>query len=76
MNAKQIRELADNVFGKRSSLLSLWQEQSENFYPERADFTFKRYLGDDFAGNLTTSYPVLCRRDLGDQIGQMLRPTQ
>lgn len=76
MNAKQIRELAENVFGKRSSLLSLWQEQSENFYPERADFTFKRYLGDDFAGNLTTSYPVLCRRDLGDQIGQMLRPTQ
>jgi hypothetical protein len=26
--------------------------------------------------NLMTSYPVLCRRDLGDQTGMMLRPTR
>jgi len=76
MNAKGLKELADNVFGKRSSLLSLWQEQAENFYPERADFTVKRYLGEEFAGNLSTSYPILARRDFGDQVGQMLRPTQ
>lgn len=75
MDAKKIRETADNLFSKRTSLLGLWQETSENFYPERADFTLKRYLGTDFAGNLTTSYPVLCRRDLGDQIGTMLRNT-
>jgi len=76
MTPKQLRELADNLFAKRGSLLSLWQEQAENFYPERADFTATRSLGEDFAANLTTSYPLLCRRDLGDQIGVMLRPTQ
>ncbi|MHB0965508.1 MAG: portal protein [Bellilinea sp.] len=75
MNSKELRQLADNVFSKRASLLSLWQEQAENFYPERADFTFKRYLGDDFAANLMTSYPVLVSRDLGDQISTMLRNT-
>jgi hypothetical protein len=53
----------------------LWQEIAENFYPERADFTYHRSLGTDFAANLMTSYPVLCRRDLGDQTGMMLRPT-
>ena len=56
--------------------MSLLQEIAENFYPERADFTLIRNLGQDFAAHLTTSYPLLCRRDLGDQIGQMLRPTQ
>jgi hypothetical protein len=53
----------------------LWQEIAENFYPERADFTVVRNLGDDYAQHLTTSYPLLCRRDLGDQVGVMLRPT-
>ena len=76
MTPKQLRELVDNLFSKRGSLLSLWQEQSDNFYPERADFTATRSLGEDFAANLTTSYPLLVRRDLGDQIGVMLRPTQ
>jgi hypothetical protein len=75
MNAKQLNDLAQNVFGKRTSLLSLWQEIAENFYPERADFTYKRSLGTDFAAGAMTSYPFLCRRDLGDQIGTMLRPT-
>lgn len=75
MNAKELAEMGGTLFGKRSSLLSLWQEQADNFYPERADFTFQRSLGTDFAANLMTSYPVLCRRDLGDQFGAMLRPT-
>jgi hypothetical protein len=38
-------------------------------------FTLSRSLGDDFAGNLYTSYPILMRRDLGNQFGVMLRPT-
>ena len=76
MNAKDLAEFGDGLFSKRSSLLSLWQEQADNFYPERADFTYQRSLGTDFAANLQTSYPVLCRRDLGDQISSMLRPTQ
>lgn len=76
MSPKQLRELADNLFSKRGRLMSLWQEQAEQFYPERADFTITRQLGDDYASHLTTSFPLLCRRDLGDQIGVMLRPTQ
>jgi hypothetical protein len=75
MNAKELKDLADSLFTKRGTLLSLWQEQAENFYPERADFTLRRALGTDFASGMMTSYPILCRRDLGDQIGQMLRPT-
>lgn len=76
MNIKEVRETADTLFSKRSTLLSLWQELAENFYPERADFTLRRVVGYDFAANLSTSYPVYCRRDLGDQLGVMLRPTQ
>lgn len=55
--------------------MMLCQEIAENFYPERALFTIRQEVGDDFAGNLLTSYPILTRRDLGDQIGSMLRPT-
>lgn len=75
MNAKELHELGMSLFSKRSSLMSLWQEQGENFYPERADFTYHRSIGVDFAANLMTSFPLLCRRDLGDQMGAMLRPT-
>jgi hypothetical protein len=75
MNIQQLHETAEHLFSKRSSLMLLWQEQAENFYPQRADFTFSRVLGTDFAGNLMTSYPMLCQRDLQDQIGTMLRPT-
>lgn len=76
MDVKRLHELAINTFGKRESLLSLWQEMAMNFYPERADFTYQRTLGTDFAANLMTSYPIIVRRDLGNQIGTMLRPTE
>lgn len=75
MEAKKLREQADELFSKRSTLTTLWQSISENFYPERADFTLTRHLGSEFVTNLTTSYPLMCRRDLGDQLGTMLRPT-
>jgi len=75
MDVKQLCEVADNLFGKKMSLTSLHQEIADNFYPERADFTISRSLGTDFAANLMTSYPVRCRRDLGNQFGTMLRPT-
>ncbi len=75
MDAKQLKEVADNLFGKKSPLTSLHQEIAENFYPERADFTLTRSIGADFAANLMTSYPVLCRRELGNQFSTMLRPT-
>ena len=74
MDAKALIARGDNLFQKRGSLLSMWQEQADNFYPERADFTVTRSLGDDFASHLTTSYPLLIRRDLGNSFGAMMRP--
>lgn len=74
MNAKQVRDQVLELFNKRSGLMMLRQELAENFYPERADFTLRRTLGTDFASGLTTSYPLLCRRDLGEQFGTMQRP--
>lgn len=68
-------EQGTQLFSKRSSLLSLWQEIADNFYPERADFTTTRNLGQDFAANLMTSYPVMARRDLGNAINAILRPS-
>jgi hypothetical protein len=75
MTPKALRELADNLFSKRAPWVSLQQEIAEQFYPERADFTVQRSLGTDYASHLTSSFPILCRRDLGDQTGTMLRPT-
>lgn len=75
MNAKQLRELGDDLFGKKGPLNSLWQDQADNFYVERANFTLQRSIGMDFAANLMTSYPMMCRRDLGNAFGSMLRPT-
>lgn len=66
----------DQLFGKRGALLSLWQHLAEQFYPERADFSVVRNVGAEFADGLTTSYPVIARRDLGNALAAMLRPTQ
>ena len=70
-----LKKQGDALFDGRGNLMSLWQEIADNFYPERADFTESRDVGTDFAGHLDTSYPLLARRDLGNQIGGMLRPT-
>ncbi len=65
----------EQLFSKRSALMSFWQEVAENFYPERADFTGALGIGANFASELMTSYPVLVRRELGNAFGGMLRPT-
>lgn len=75
MDVKQLRDLAEDLFTKKLPLNTLHQEIADNFYPERAEFTTKRSLGTDFAANLMTSYPAMCRRELGNQFGTMLRPT-
>lgn len=75
MDAKQLVELGQDLFGKKAPLTSLHQEIADNFYPERADFTLTRSMGSDFAAHLMSSYPLQCRRSLGDQLGVMLRPT-
>ncbi len=72
--AKEIIQQGDNLFSKRMSFMSLLQEIADNFYPERANFTVQRFDGQDFAANLTTSYPILTRRELGSLVTTMLRP--
>ena len=74
--AKALISQGDSLFTQKLTLISLWQEMAEHFYPERADFTVNRYLGEEFAGNLMTSYPLLVRRELGSSFSAMLRPTQ
>lgn len=75
MNIADLITRGDQLHGKRTGLLSLWQEIADHFYVERSDFTTTRNLGTDFAAHLTTSYPLLVRRDLGDQISSILRPS-
>ncbi len=72
---ERLIEHGDLLFTKRWSLLSLWQSVADNFYPERADFTTARNVGEEMCQNLMTSYPVIARRDLGNSFGAMLRPS-
>lgn len=75
MDAKILLEHSNSLFGARASLLTLWQNIAENFYPERADFTIERSLGTELGEGLATGVPVVLRRDLGDALGSLLRPT-
>jgi len=54
-------------------MLPLYQTIADHFYPERADFTFTRNVGQELADSLVDSYPVLVRRDLGNSFHAMLR---
>lgn len=67
-------ERGNKLHGARGTLLTLWQEIADHFYPERGDFTTSRHLGEEFADDLLTSYPLIVRRDLGDSMASMLRP--
>ena len=73
---KDILGRGNRVLDQRDSLLSLWQTLSELFYPERADFTVQRFLGDEMNNGLYTSYPIMVRRDLGNAFSTMLRPKE
>lgn len=70
-----LKQQGGQLFDKRGPLVSLWQEIAEQFYVERADFTVTRNIGEDMAAHLTSSYPLIVRRDLGNAFGSMLRPT-
>lgn len=63
------------LFEKRSGVMSFWQDVADNFYVERASFTRQNNDGEDFAAHLSTSFPLLVRRDLGNSISAMLRPS-
>ncbi len=74
---KELIAQGDALFSKRMSLMSIWQEIADNFYPERADFTALRSMGyRQFANLLTTSSPIIMRRDLGGLFSSMLRPME
>lgn len=71
---KDLMAMDSRMFSAKESIDSLHQEIAEFFYCERADFTTKISYGSDFASHLTDFYPTLVRRELGDQIGAMVRP--
>jgi hypothetical protein len=74
LDAKDLVKRGNHLFEKRSELMNLWQTIADNFFPERADFTVGRSLGDEFASHLTSSYPLIVRRELGNAFSAMLRP--
>lgn len=72
--ARDVIKIGDKLFDDKRQLNSLWQEIALNFYPERADFTDKRNIGEEFSDHLFSSYPVLARRELGNMLAASLRP--
>lgn len=72
-NIKSLWLRVEKLFS-RQELLTRWQDIADNFYPERGDFTYTKNAGQDFVDHLSSSYPLVIRRDLGDSIGGMLRP--
>ncbi len=75
MLVEDLERHSNKLFSDRQPLDSLWQEQADHFYPERADFTHVRNIGTEFASGIMSSYPLLVRRDLGNSFSSMLRPT-
>lgn len=74
MKPQELCERSGRLFSERKAITTLWQELAENFYPQRADFTINRYIGEEFAEHLYSSYPVLVHRDLSNSFAAMLRP--
>lgn len=72
--AREIVAQGNALFSQRTPIVSLWQGMAEQFYPERADFTIVRSIGNEFAGQLVTGAPVMARRDLANSFSSMLRP--
>jgi hypothetical protein len=74
MKPKDLVARSGQLFKDRKAIVTLWQEIAENFYPQRADFTIRRYVGEEFAEHLYSSYPILVHRDLSNSFAAMLRP--
>jgi hypothetical protein len=71
---KVLLSRVENLFSQKAPFMSLCQDIAENFYPARANFTYSRNVGEEYATGLATSYPLLVARDLGDSMSSMLRP--
>lgn len=72
---KNLMARVEKLFN-RQELIGFWQQIADNFYPERGDFSFSnnKINATDYVDHLSSSYPLIVRRDLGDSIGGMLRP--
>jgi hypothetical protein len=73
LTAPELVQRGDELFNKRGILLTHWQDIAENFYPQRADFTILRTVGEEIAGHLYSSYPLIVHRELSSAIAAMLR---
>ena len=71
--AQELIKQGNALFSTRSTLMNLFQEIAENFYPIRADFTTNIILGEDITAHLSTSYPILAHRDMTNALSAMLR---
>lgn len=74
--AKEVVRMGDKLFGDKRQLNSLNQELALNFYPERADFTNKRNIGDEYADHLFSSFPVMARREFANMLDEFLFPNR
>ena len=74
MRVQELIQRGMQLFSERKAITTLWQELAENFYPQRADFTINRYIGEEFAEHLYSSYPIIVHRDLSNSFAAMLRP--
>lgn len=73
LRCQELVKQGEKLFS-RPGLMSHFQNIADHFFPERADFTRQLDDNDDFAGHLMSGFPSMCRRDLANQIGGMLRP--
>lgn len=72
--ARELVKISDGMFAKKAGINIYHQELAEHFYPERADFTIRHWLGDGNENGNMTSVPELARRELGNIIPSILRP--
>lgn len=70
----EVLKQGDKLFSDKGQVDSLWQEIALNFYPERADFTDQRSMGEEYADHLFSSYPPMARRELANLMAASLRP--
>lgn len=72
--AKELTDLGDSLFAKKSGVDGLCQEVAQIFYPERASFTSTLHLDADFNAENMDSFPSMLRRELGNSMSAVLRP--
>lgn len=72
--AKELISIGDQLFSAKQPILSLWQAQAEQFYPESADYTYQRSMGMEFASHLMTGSQALASQELANAIMAMCRP--